>query len=443
MFEVTATFEIVTPMFLGDADQQANRIRESSIKGALAFWWRALNYCKFAANKSPEQALREMQKRELELFGGPDRQSGFLLRVERGIGKDDLIHERCILGKDGTGFKTPKRNDERTVGVGARYLGYGLINAFYTRGNPEKGNPEKQPGELERSCIMANRTFSVSFLFNRSMSETDIDEITTAIKLFGLLGGLGSRVRRGWGSVSLIKLQSDSLDVKWSPANNKQSYQDQLAALFPKDQMRLSGCGFPLTAFAKESRVWMADKKLSNRKSSSQDAIWNNPLEALDWLGRALLDYRAWGRNGKFGEQAVQQQFIEDHHWFRKGSNDGDIPFRTAFGLPHMYDSKKHQGVSIADNGDDPGRRASPMLMHIHKIGGSFVAVVTLIPTSYAQKDIIAKNSRNQTTSKHFDLYERYGTKKASGLDVLMDFVGHRDGKFSPNRLISFTQVLP
>lgn len=40
---ITATFEIVTPMFLGDADQKATSIRPTAIKGALRFWWRALN----------------------------------------------------------------------------------------------------------------------------------------------------------------------------------------------------------------------------------------------------------------------------------------------------------------------------------------------------------------------------------------------------------------
>ena len=35
--------EIVTPLFLGGADPNKAELRAPSIKGALRFWWRALN----------------------------------------------------------------------------------------------------------------------------------------------------------------------------------------------------------------------------------------------------------------------------------------------------------------------------------------------------------------------------------------------------------------
>ncbi len=43
MTVITATYRVVTPMFIGDADQKATSLRPPSIKGALRFWWRALN----------------------------------------------------------------------------------------------------------------------------------------------------------------------------------------------------------------------------------------------------------------------------------------------------------------------------------------------------------------------------------------------------------------
>lgn len=42
--KITATYRIVTPMFVGDANQQATEISPQSVKGALRFWWRALNW---------------------------------------------------------------------------------------------------------------------------------------------------------------------------------------------------------------------------------------------------------------------------------------------------------------------------------------------------------------------------------------------------------------
>jgi CRISPR-associated protein Cmr1 len=47
MTVVTARFQIVTPMFLGGAGQKAEGIRPPSVKGALRFWWRALNWGRF------------------------------------------------------------------------------------------------------------------------------------------------------------------------------------------------------------------------------------------------------------------------------------------------------------------------------------------------------------------------------------------------------------
>ena len=44
MNTLEATYRIVTPMFIGDAEQKATSLRPPSIKGALRFWWRALNW---------------------------------------------------------------------------------------------------------------------------------------------------------------------------------------------------------------------------------------------------------------------------------------------------------------------------------------------------------------------------------------------------------------
>ncbi len=42
--KITARYRITTPMFIGDAAQQASGISPAAVKGALRFWWRALNW---------------------------------------------------------------------------------------------------------------------------------------------------------------------------------------------------------------------------------------------------------------------------------------------------------------------------------------------------------------------------------------------------------------
>src|SRR5262245_51634695 len=61
---ITATFEIVTPMFMGGADPKRScELRVPSIKGALRFRWRALAWSRF------EGQLKDIHKEEARLFG--------------------------------------------------------------------------------------------------------------------------------------------------------------------------------------------------------------------------------------------------------------------------------------------------------------------------------------------------------------------------------------
>ncbi|MBK9462163.1 MAG: type III-B CRISPR module RAMP protein Cmr1 [Sphingobacteriales bacterium] len=43
MHTITFTCETITPMFLSGANQDVPELRPPSIKGALRFWWRAMN----------------------------------------------------------------------------------------------------------------------------------------------------------------------------------------------------------------------------------------------------------------------------------------------------------------------------------------------------------------------------------------------------------------
>ncbi|MEZ5448805.1 MAG: type III-B CRISPR module RAMP protein Cmr1 [Thiolinea sp.] len=77
--KITATYRITTPMFIGDADQQASTISPAAFKGALRFWWRALNWGRIRTVKANDaEALRQLHQEESDLFGsaadkGPDK----------------------------------------------------------------------------------------------------------------------------------------------------------------------------------------------------------------------------------------------------------------------------------------------------------------------------------------------------------------------------------
>ena len=59
MHTITFTCETITPMFLSGANQDVPELRPPSIKGALRFWWRAMN--------GDKPNMRDL---ETEIFGG-------------------------------------------------------------------------------------------------------------------------------------------------------------------------------------------------------------------------------------------------------------------------------------------------------------------------------------------------------------------------------------
>ncbi len=67
--------ETITPMFMGGADPRQSELRAPSIKGAMRFWWRAMN---------GHLSLNELIKQEAEIFGdsGEHGRSKIIIRLK-------------------------------------------------------------------------------------------------------------------------------------------------------------------------------------------------------------------------------------------------------------------------------------------------------------------------------------------------------------------------
>jgi len=93
MQKIEAQFEIVTPMFIGDAEQNATEISPSSVKGALRFWWRALNWGRFLEQAGNEaKALQLLHRQEVMLFGGlPEKIKDDETSKEKQIGQGEFL----------------------------------------------------------------------------------------------------------------------------------------------------------------------------------------------------------------------------------------------------------------------------------------------------------------------------------------------------------------
>jgi CRISPR-associated protein Cmr1 len=377
--QINATFEIVTPMFLGDGDKEARIIRPQSFKAELLFWWRALHFSKFVDEAGGDQhaALQLMHKDEALLFGGVERGTG-------AKGKDKLRQAAFLLAI--------RHGDLPTIGIGKRleiqgnglvYIGYGLMDF---------------KGILTRSCLTAGACFDVSIRFRRgdsTESEARIDrlktQLTSALKVMGLLGGLGSRKRRGFGSIRLKNLTVFG-EVEIVVPQTPDSFIKMIRSLVAgacSSQSR-TGTGFSLSAFAADSHVRVT-------AGGKPDA-----LECQNSAGEAFRLYRAWGQGGVIdNDKGVRslENFEADHHWFKhevkyKGAKQSipaewairagnQLPERANFGLPHNYFKKDWGKLSVEAKGEGTGRRASPLLFHITKIGGKFHCVLTFFNTQF------------------------------------------------------------
>jgi CRISPR-associated protein Cmr1 len=74
MQTITFECEVITPMFLAGADGTTPELRPPSIKGALRFWWRAMN---------GHLSLDDLKKEEGKIFGDTEKRSAFTIQVKQ------------------------------------------------------------------------------------------------------------------------------------------------------------------------------------------------------------------------------------------------------------------------------------------------------------------------------------------------------------------------
>lgn len=359
METIKAIYRIVTPMFIGGADQTPNDgVRGASFKGALRFWWRGLNWGHYRGKaKNDEEALKALHEAERKLFGGgadekkkTRGQGSFLLSI------NSPRLEFVDKGEVHPGFKPV---------AGARYLAYGLMGAFGAK-----------TAQLDRGCIepfkeaKQSGEFTVKLVFKKQVDES----IAKALVAIGLLGGLGSRTRRGMGSIALASFKIGDEDDTWKQPETAEAYRKAVEGLFTPDSLSNVSREPPFTAFGSASRIECLPAK---------DSCYN----VLDDFGKKMLDYRSWGRsiNGVKkplpSDNQSEERFVDDHHWFRRNGwrtiHPGFHPERVAFGLPHNYDD------SNKVIGENHERRSSPLLFHVHKVGSKCIGVAVYLPAQF------------------------------------------------------------
>jgi len=157
MKSITFECETITPMFLAGADGQTPELRPPSIKGALRFWWRAMN---------GHLSLAELKKNESIIFGGTDSagRSKLIIKVLNQPTFDNI------------------KSDSPT---------------------PHKDRPFLKP------------SIKVGFNFKIQLNLIDnelfnIKSVGSLFEIFAVIGGLGNRSRRGFGAFRILKIDNNT-----------------------------------------------------------------------------------------------------------------------------------------------------------------------------------------------------------------------------------------
>lgn len=346
---IEATYRVVTPLFCAGTSPERPEFRLPSFKGVLRFWWRALAWSRCGGD------LKAIQNEEAALFGSSE---GGRSRVSMHVARTS---EPRVIRKG----QVLRQADGRDVGHGARYLGYGVMEAFGSR------NRNTRSGQLIRACIRAPFEVTVR-IAARALHGQEMRSLTDAMIALGTLGGMGARSRKGYGSLAIRSL---SVNDKRLPT--PQTVDDLRKAIA---SLRGRATAPPLPEFSALS----PDARHVLLESDRKDA-----LELLDLIGRELVRFRSWGRNGKIlgGDVCSEKRFQPDHDLMAGSLRDAH-PERIAFGLPHNYsyssgpDKRDKRDMRVEPSGD-LDRRASPLFIHVHECKGMPVAVVSFLPARF------------------------------------------------------------
>ena len=334
---------VITPLFLRGAKAKVE-FRPPSLKGVLRFWFRA----RYPGRLNEEPGI----------FGSTETgQASFLIRVP-----DPPV--------------PPERKTELLGSLS--YLGYGL---------DDKGRGPYcyiQPGE----------EIVVRFIFRPHSKIDGRKEVMESLRCLCLLGGLGARSRRGFGSVvNLADLPADIDELC-----------NQIAGICQRDNLPAE---VGHTAFSQRMRVvipFVAKK-------------WS---DALQKIGHELQRFRS-----NCTEIPKTPRFSRDRDLIYntiRGIRPTTVPQRVMFGLPHNYFFRNLGSKTASVTGVKRDRRASPLLIHIHLLAdGRHAVVVSFLPAPLVPADEKLRITVGKKPNEK--VYD--GLPVPSDLSAVESFMGH------------------
>jgi len=233
--------ETITPMFLSGADGKTPELRAPSIKGALRFWWRALN-ANLVIEKDGKYDYTELKRQESEIFGG----TGVANKE-----KDKGLRSKVIISIDSqpnetiTTHPTPhnKRFSKDAFAIGSRF------------------------------------EMTINVIENNVMT---VEQVKSLFIIISLLGGLGNRSRRGFGSFKITEIDGEV----FSQPNDVESIESIIMAINPSYPFVNNRANYP---FVKLIEIGLADDNITRKIGNAT----HNVKKDSGWkYGNAMGDAR-------------------------------------------------------------------------------------------------------------------------------------------------------
>ncbi len=341
-----ATFKLITPLAMGGADPRPAiapqgpshlhaiaELRPPSVKGMLRYWYRALD---------PAYGSHEAQ-----FFGGTgtdEGQSSFLLRVQHPGQPRSIPWDDRGYGDDG-------RN-------GIRYLSYTL---------------RQTNRQVARAVIAPGAAITLRLIFRRPTDSEQRRAVLGALWLLGHMGGLGSRSRRGFGTVALqgwrVVQGAVWQELAQLPIAHGAPTPDEWLHRF-EDGLKGLRAWYPGAATADHTVLAGARfRLLSPGHASGRFQAWEY---ALDSAGAAMQRFRLrWNVRDQQSDYHRVKAHIVASITPNHGARLTAAPARAAFGLPltFRYRSLGDAAPPVSFRGKPSERSASPIWIRVVAIG--------------------------------------------------------------------------
>lgn len=406
------SLKVISPAFIGGGmfgyDNIGNKrikhllnhddpLRIPSLRGVLRFWFRTL-YGNLSSNLDSLKAL------EGKIFGDTTQGQGLRL---------------IPLGHENLKYGGVTVSQASKIG----YLGYGPLLYFKdNQNNVSFTSHHANPKGIRRDAVMPGAVFH--FLANGNHDQ--IEGLKKCLILLHIFGGIGSRSRRGWGSLSVV--HPADLMPKWENDVGKWINQS-LGTLWENGRETLRTISNPTFSAFSQNTVIAISK--DSWDANDEEAF----RQVLQKLANTMLNIRSCKNYGSIGQKDHDDEVRDfNSKTFRH------VPKRLVFGMPYVVRSRdKLMGIkylieypgSIKNSNDD--RRASPLLLKIIETPNEkLYAVALFLKAQFFGEPATQLNAQHRTQRKNPKLRQdekwddMTGTQQVTDWSAIKAFLNHK-----------------